>query len=77
MEYSFNNWMRRRHHLAPEADRLLPLIAGAGAMGMSRKQLGHAIKLDRDVLDELLDGLVQVGMLSVADEAGTLVYRCV
>ena len=42
---------------------------------MNRKQLGHAVRLDREVLDELLAGYVQAGLLSVTHEAGTVVYR--
>jgi len=72
MDLSFKSWERRRH-LAPEAERILPLIAGAG--GLSRKQLGHAVDLERDVLDDLLGGLVQAGLLTLSWEMGVPVYR--
>ena len=42
---------------------------------MNRGQLGGAVELDRDVLDELLAGLVGIGMLVVAWEDGLPVYR--
>ena len=75
MEYSFRNWERRRRHLAPEADRVLPLVADTGTTGMTRQQLGHAVELDRDVLDQLLDGLQRSGLLSLTRENGVPVYR--
>ena len=76
MKYSFSTYAQRRH-LAPESERILPLIAAAGALGMSRKQIGSAVDLDRDVLDQLLAGLVGIGMLTVAWEGGVWVYRTV
>jgi hypothetical protein len=42
------------------------MVAGSGASGMNRGQLGHAIQLDRHILDELLAGLVSAGLLTVA-----------
>jgi len=78
MEYSFNSWLQRRHKkhgLALEADKIIPLVAQAGAAGMDRRQLGNAIKLEREVLDELLDGLVELGWLAVASEDGIKVFR--
>ena len=75
MKYSFTSYAQRRRHLAPEADRILPLIAAAGTVGMNRKQLGSAVDLDRDVLDQLLAGLVEIGMLAVTWEGGVRVYR--
>ena len=75
MDYSFKSWDRRRRNLEPEADRVVPLVAAAGVSGMYRKQLGHAVRLDREVLDELLAGLVQAGLLVVASEDGMAVFR--
>lgn len=75
MEYSFKTWERRRRHLAPAADRVLPLIAST--TGMTRMQIGNAIKLDREVLNQLLDGMVGMGFLTVAREGGVPVYRAV
>jgi hypothetical protein len=72
VDLSFKSWERRRH-LAPEADRILPFIAAAGAL--SRQQLGHALDLDRDVLDQLLAGLVSFGLLTVTRGPGGPVYR--
>ena len=73
MDYSFKSWMRRRHHLAPEADRVLPLIAAAG--DMTRKQIGHAVEIDRDVLDDLLAAMCGAGMLILSRDARGPVYR--
>lgn len=42
---------------------------------MTRKQLGGAVDLERDVLDELLAGLVNAGLLTYGWENGLPVYR--
>ncbi len=42
---------------------------------MSRGELGRAIELERDTLDSLLDGLVQFGLLTMADVNGVRFYR--
>ena len=76
MMTSFTSWKRRRH-LAPDTDRLLPLIAAAGKLGMNRKQIGSAVELDRDMLEQLLSGLVNIGLLTVAWEYGVPIYRAV
>ena len=78
MNHSFESWVRHRHGMddvTPEADKIVPLVAAAGASGMSRRQLGNAIKLDRDVLDELLAGMVRSGLLTVTWENGVPVFR--
>ena len=75
MEYSFTSWEHRRKQQAPEADLILPLIAAAGSVGMNRRQIGNAVQLDRQVLDELLTGMVQVGLLTVIWRDETPVYR--
>ena len=71
---SYISWERRRRHLSPEADRLLPLIA-TSTTGLTRKQIGHAVDLDRDVMDELLAGMVGVGLLMLWRDARGPVYR--
>lgn len=59
----------------PEVDKVVPLVARAGMAGMTRRQLGGAIRLEPEVLQDLLDGLVRFGMLVVRDEGGVQVYR--
>lgn len=71
----FSSWIQRRQITIPEADKLLPLISQSGATGISRGELGKAIKLDRQVLDEFLDGLVAVGVVRVGLVNGIRVYR--
>ncbi len=75
MHHSFESWLDRRHRGPPEAERIVPLVSASGMVGMNRKQLGNAIKLDRPVLDDLLDGMVQAGLLTVAWENGVPVFR--
>jgi len=74
VKYSFANYLCRRSDPRPEADKVLPLIAAAPA-GLNRKQIGGAVDLDPEVLDRLLDGLVQLGAISVSFEDGGRVYR--
>lgn len=71
----FSSWLQRRQIKMPEADRLIPLISQAG--GMNRGQIGGLIDLDRDTLDELLNGLVRFGQLRIDVENGIRVYRAV
>lgn len=72
---SFKTWEKQRRHLAPEAERVLPLVASAGSVEMNRRQLGSAVDLDHETLDHLLAGLVGIGLLTVALEGGLPVYR--
>jgi hypothetical protein len=72
---SFKSWERRRRHPAPEAERILPLVAAAGTAGMNRFQLGNAVDLNREKLDQLIAGLVGIGLLTVAWEGDVPVYR--
>jgi len=73
MDISFASWERRRN-IRPEPERILPLVVAAGMAGLTRQQLGHAVHLDRDVLDELLAGMVGVGLLTVTAGVGGPVY---
>lgn len=75
MEFSFKAWEKRRRNLAPEADQVLPMIAASGRVGMTRMQIGHAVDLDRDVLNQLLRGMIGMGLLTVAWEDSVPVYR--
>jgi hypothetical protein len=79
----FASWVRRRdrerREHVPVADRVLPLVAQAGPVGMTRSEIGKALgdALDHDDLDELLAGLVEFGLLILTRENGLLVYRTV
>lgn len=42
---------------------------------MNRQQIGSAVDLDRDTLDQLLQGLVDFGLLTITWENGLPVYR--
>ncbi len=73
----FSSWIQKQQIKPPEADRLVPLIAQAGAAGISRGEIGRAIALDRDVLDEFLDGLVRAELLRIVDRGGVRIYWAV
>ena len=79
--YSFHSWLHhrdreRRDHI-PAADLIVPLVAQAGQAGMTRGEIGKAVgdSLDHDSVDDLLAGLVDFGLLSVAKEGGLQVFR--
>jgi hypothetical protein len=75
MRYSFKSWLRRRGDPTPEADKLLPILVAAGEAGMNRKQIGDAVRLEPEILDELLDGLVRFGAVTVCYEAEGRTFR--
>ena len=72
---SFAGWLDRRDHAVPIADQIVPLIAQAGPQGISRGHLGRLLDMERDALDELLDGLVRFGLLRMTVENGVRVFR--
>jgi hypothetical protein len=74
VDYTFTAWERRRRKF-PESERLLPLLRAAGSLGMTRRQIGSAVRLDRDVLDQLLDGMVGASILILSRDARGPVYR--
>jgi hypothetical protein len=76
METSFLAWLETRAHRSelPDVTRLSQLIAQAGAAGIRRPDLGKAITLDRDVLDDLLAAMVAAGQIGVAEVDGESVY---
>ena len=77
----FASWVKRRdrerREHVPVADLVVPLVAQAGQAGMTRGEVGKAVgdDLDRDALDDLLAGLVEFGLLTVAKENGLQVFR--
>ena len=75
MVISFTEWEQRRRNISPASDRIYPLIRAAGVYGMTRRQLGNAVDLDRDVLDELLAGMVSAGILIMTNTPNGPVYR--
>jgi hypothetical protein len=75
MELSFRVWEKTRR-LQPQGELIVPMVKASGANGMTRQQLGHALDLDRDVLDQLLIGLVNFGLLTVTTGTAGPVYRC-
>lgn len=72
---SFTSWLETQTQIRPQSDRIIPLIAQAGATGMNRGQIGSVIDLDRDTLDQVLAGLVGFGQLTLTFENGLRVYR--
>ncbi len=72
---TFNSWLYRRHDPTPQADKILPLLAAAGTVGMTRKQIGGAVDLEPEVVDKLLSCFVRSGLVTVGDEDGGRIYR--
>ena len=75
MDISFTAWEQRRRNISPESERILPMVKASGIYGMSRKQLGSAVDLDRDVFDQLLAGMVSAGILTMTNTVNGPVYR--
>lgn len=76
--YSFSSYVQKRHSaddLFPEADKVVPLVAQAGARGMTRSEIGGVIDLEPEDLNALLDALVRSGLLTVTWHNETPVYR--
>ena len=48
----------------PESDKVVLFVAQAGPQGITRYKLGRAIKLEPQVLNDLLDALVGAGLLT-------------
>ena len=75
---TFSGWVQKRNgddvHI-PEADRVVPMVTAAGPTGVTRRRLGHAINLEPDALDSLLDGLCQSGLLTMTLINGIKVFR--
>ena len=59
------------------ANSLVPTIAAAGPKGMSRAEIGQRIDLPRQVLDELLARLADVGQLWWRQEKDDTIWRTV
>ena len=75
-DLSFTEYLHRHARGGPpEADRVVPLVASAGAGGVSRRELGKAVRLAPGPLDALLDALVRAGMLTAAGAAHNPVYH--
>lgn len=76
MKAPFSDWLeaRTQRPQIPETTRLLHLIAQAGAAGIRRRDLGRAITLDRDVLDDILAAMVAAGQIEVAEVGGERGY---
>ena len=74
MDLSFKQYAYRRQEHVPQADRVFPIIKSAGPVGLNRKQIGHAVDLHRDSLDDLLNGLIQIGWINGVWRDGDRVF---
>ena len=79
---TFCQWLEWHHYatkktgpVVPQADRVMHLIQQAGQQGISRCDLGAAIKLDRETLDDQLAALADSGWITVSMEGDFRVYR--
>lgn len=76
---SFVDFLHRRSQrsspMMPEADKIVPLVTQAGPAGMTRKQLGGAVRLQWHILDNLLQALISAGLLIGTDNGGGPVYH--
>jgi DNA-binding transcriptional ArsR family regulator len=73
---TFMQWLESRETESPipETTRLTRLLAAAGEGGVTLRDLRRAIKLDRDLLDQLLSAMVATGQVTVGEVDGEPVY---
>jgi hypothetical protein len=71
---SFHEWLRSRPDEALAADNLAMLIARSPA-GISPDEIGRALRLPLDTLNDILGSLVTTGQIVVRKVNGQLVYR--
>jgi DNA-binding IclR family transcriptional regulator len=73
---TFMQWLesRTRQSPIPETTRLTRLLAAAGEGGVKLRDLRRVIKLDRDLLHQLLAAMVATGQVTVGEADGETVY---
>jgi DNA-binding transcriptional ArsR family regulator len=76
---SFLTWVRQKQnrpdrHIA-QSDKIIPLLQQTG--GMTRNQLGSAVDLDPNTLNQLLAALVGSGQITLDLTGGIARYRVV
>lgn len=76
---SFHSWAGSRSNQPDkhinQSDKIVPLLQQAGPVGMTRRQLGGAINLERELVDGLLRALLDTGQISIAHVGGVNFYR--
>ena len=76
---TFRTWLERRHRqpgpIVPEVDKIMRWIITAGQRGIRYGELLASTELERDVVDRLLAGLYDLGMVSVSGSGVGRVYR--
>lgn len=80
ISYGHSTWLNERQHRMPVLTvpyGLVPMVARAGQEGLTRKEIGHAAKMDATLLDQLLAALVSTGQLTVGVVGDERVYRAV
>jgi hypothetical protein len=63
----FNAWLLQR---LPDSDRLTLLIQAAGTNGIPEGELRSRVELPKKLVDELLQALLQSGMVGVCEKGG-------
>ena len=61
--------------MVPDVDKIVRWIIMAGPGGIRYGELLAATELDRDIVDRLLAGLYDLGMVSVSGNGTGRVYR--
>ena len=75
--HTFHQWIEARK-LAPqisESDRLMRIIMRAGPGGVAESDFKKQIDLPRQSVDELLAGLLGLGLIIVTGQYGERVFR--
>ena len=75
--HTFHQWIEARKLAPPisESDRLMRFIMRAGPGGIAEGDLKKQIDLPRQTVDELLAGLLGLGLIVVTGQYGVRVFR--
>ena len=73
MAPSFSTWLESRDQRlqVPKATRLTQIIAAAGSAGVAVRTLRKAVKLDGDIVDGLLAGMLATGQVEIVSGQGS------
>ena len=72
---SFHQWVENHVQEVPDATTLALLISQAGDEGLTLDDLRRKTRLDLDILDCFLAGLLTTGQVARSKVRGRLVYR--
>lgn len=73
----FTRWIEESHRLAQatsEGDKIEQILQAAGPAGVSESDLRKSVKLDRRILDGILNAMLQIKMIAAVERNGERVF---